>query len=662
MTKLNISINKIKSDLANDDFISAINLLKTGGTNALEIFREQRLLLIPKNPDELFKVYEQKVKEITDQNIINYELNYIRFIEVYTQETHKIKQEIQYLLQGFLFFDLKSFFFVINIQLEKYFESIHTDLIDLLEKNNSKSQSHSELSSNSEFVYHNLKGRINDVLFGLSHLVNIFSELKGDKPSNEIRKDLDEENEEKLISAFNLVGRLNTYQYALDQISCTEWFIENIIETENNNIIFEFSIYDITFQKAREIGMQRILSHKMIGRKKNRWLKQVIQNVQAQIFEYAWNYFQNKHNILLTSNKIFENTKELMLKNLDMLDAEDELLVGTSENDNTSIFAQYMVAAVLRAFVFAAEGLKKQLPKKVFQFTYPYLPINEIKKIINELRVEGKTINPDIIEDYICSLPMKRHLDISRKPYIRDHKNDVFATEYFSDGWVANARASLMQGGKTADLVGKIWERYIANILRNNKWPTVIEGLKIKENGKLLTDIDIVAKREHVLLLIQLKVYYGTGINNYEQWKFKKKLEHGAHQVKISEAAIGENINILRNYFHKNELEEITQVKSIVMTNAHYYNGWICNEVPIMSTGSLMQIINGATVKYTDGEGAILSEEKYSSSENLTVDEFIGFIDLPLDWRIGPQKYKVRIHIENLDNIIFKFPIFENEA
>jgi len=663
MIKGYLSTNKIKSDLANDDVISALNFLDCGPPDVLEIFREQRLLLIPKDRDELFRRYEQKVREICkDQKIINYELNYIRFIDIYIQETYKINKEIKQLLQDFLFFDLKSFFFAINIHLENYFESIHLDLIELLKKNDLTSQPSSEISSNTEFAYHNLKGRINDALFGLTHLVNIFSELKESRPSSKIGKNLDLMNVEKLITAFNLVGRLNTYQYVLDQISCTEWYIENIIKIENDKIVFEFSICDLLFQKAREIGMQRMLSRVIIGREKSRWLKQAIQSVQVQIFEHAWNYFQEKNNILLTSNKIFESTKESMLKNLDILDAEDELLVGTSEINNTSIFGQYIVAATLTAFTYAAEGLKKQLPKKAFQFTFPYLPLNEIKKIISELRVAGKTIDKEIVEDYISSLPTKRHLDIFRKPYIRDHNNEVFATEHFVySSWVTNARSTLMQGGKTADLVGKIWENYIADILRKNGWPTVIEGLKVKENGKLLTDIDIVAKRDHVLLLIQLKVYYGTGVNNYEQWKFKKKLEHGSRQVKISEAAIKEDMSILNNHFTKKELQEIKHIKSIVMTNSHYYNGWVCNDVPVMSAGSLMQIVNGATVKYTTGDGVVLSEEKYASTENLTVDEFISFVDLPLDWRIGPQKYKVREHIENFDNFIFKFPIFENE-
>lgn len=661
MSKSSLSISKIKSDLANDNFASAIDFLNSGETNVLEIFREQRLLLISKKPDALFQVYEQKVKEIiNDQKIISYELNYIKFIRVYIQKTSEINQEIEQLLQTFLSFDLKSFFFAVNVQLEIYFESIHEDLIISLEKNNIQSQSNSEISSNTEFAYHKLKGRINDALFGLTNLVNIFAKLKGDSTNNEVQQNLNDDDVEKLITAFNLVSRLNSYQYILDQLSCAEWYVENVIE--DDNLIFEFVICDVLFQKAREIGLQRMLSSKIRGREKTRWLKQVVQNVQLQILEYAWNYFQEKHNILLTSDKIFESTKKSMLDNLDILDAEDELLVGTSENSNSSILAQYMVAAVLTAFAFAAEGLKRQLPKKAFQFTYPYLPLNEIKQIIIDLRVVGKTIDPEIVEDYISSLPLKRYLDIFKQPYIRDHKNEIFATEYFVfDGWLTNTRATLMQGGKTADLVGKIWESYIAQVLRDNNWSKVVEGLKIKQNGKLLTDIDIIAKRENVLLLIQLKVYYGTGVNNYEQWKFKKKLEHGAHQVKVSESAIREDISILKNHFNKQELDEITKIKSVVMTNSHYYNGWICNHVPVMSTGSLMQIIHGATVRYNDRQGTILSEEKYATSKNVTVNEFLGFIDLPLDWRIGSQKYTVKTHIENFDNITFKFPIFENE-
>ncbi|MET3036080.1 hypothetical protein ABXT08_08260 [Chryseobacterium sp. NRRL B-14859] len=661
MTKPNISINKIKKDLANNNIISCVTFLNSDLPNILEIFKEQRFLLIPSNYEELFQLYEEKVKVIyKDQKKINHELNYTKFLRVYIQNTKEINREINQLLKDFLSFGLKSFFFAINTQLESYFESIHDDLIKLLNKNSLISQSASEISSNTAFFYHVLKGKINDALFGQTNLVNIFAKLKEEETYIEVTENLDDELVNKLIDALNLSSKLNTYQYAIDQVSCNEWYIETVNETEKGKLIFEFAIYDPLFQKAREIGLQRMLSEVSM-RKEKRWLKLIIQHVQTQIFDYAWNYFQEKNNILLTSDEIFISARESMIKNLDLLDAEDELLVGTSENHNIDILSHYIVAAVLTAFTFAANGLKKQLPKKKYQFTYPVLPIIEIKKIISELRLGDKIINSEIIENYISTLPLKRHLDIFKQPYIRDYEDKIFATDFIYDGWVASIRTTLTQGGRTADLVGKMWENYIADILKKDGWSNVIEGLKIKENGKILTDIDIVAKKEHVLLLIQLKVYYGTGINSYEQWKFKKKLQHAAHQVKISETFIKKDINILRNHFKKYELQEITYIKPVVMTNCHYYNGWICDNIPIMSVGSLMQIVNGTNVKFMTKNGNVLSEKKYSNDTKLNINEFLSFIDLPLDWRIGPQKYKIRTHMEDFDNLIFKFPIFEIE-
>ena len=214
-----------------------------------------------------------------------------------------------------------------------------------------------------------------------------------------------------------------------------------------------------------------------------------------------------------------------------------------------------------------------------------------------------------------------------------------------------------MQGGGISDIVGNSWENYISKIMNETHWHKVFQGIKIKRNGKTLTDIDILALKDDLLVIIQIKIYYGSGINTFEQWKFRKKLEQAVRQVKLSEQAITSNMSLLSNYFDKNELKEIRNILPLVMTNSHIFNGWKHDGVPIMSVGSLMQFIKGGTVKFQNNEGKVLGEKAYRKSTQFTVEEFIKFVEMPLDWRIGNLTFKVVYHTEEFEHAGLKFPM-----
>jgi hypothetical protein len=662
MESKTLSINKIKTELKNDNISSALILLEDANDAIFTVFKEQRLLLIPSDSTLLMEAYLDAAKRtITDDDKLNFELNYLKFINTYRIATANLNLKIKSLLSTFTNRNLRDFFFLTNVHLEEFFKSAFEDLHEMLKENSPSQIAFEDQSVVSEFGHHVLKGRLNDALFAQLNLVNIFSKLQNLNPETKFIELSDKKRIKKLIKAFNLSSNLNCYQYALDQVSCIEWNINKVFETRAGYPTFEFSIIDIQFQKAREIGMQRELSSKLMGKQKQSWLRTVLENTTVEVFEYAWNYLQEQNQILITDDKEYLDSKKRLLLSLDELDAKDELLVGMT-GENIEVLSQYAIVGILVAFTLAAEALKNKLTKKAYIFTYPVLPYYEIIDLIKHVRIGGFSIDEKLLENYICELPLERHLDLFKSPFIKDKSGILFAVEHIiADGWPTWVRVNLMQGGHTADIVGKAWESYIASILKEHHWSNVNQGFTIKKNGKVLTDVDIIAKREDVLLIIQMKVYYGTGISNYEQWKFRKKLEHGVEQVKKSNEAISSDISILNGLFSKKELQEIKRIKPIVMTNSHYFNGWVLNGISIMSSGSLMQIINGATVRFTTSGGEVVEEKKYANSSTLTVDEFLEFIDLPLDWRIGSQVYKTRTHTEKLDHAIFNFPIFEND-
>src|SRR6202012_1671327 len=140
-------------------------------------------------------------------------------------------------------------------------------------------------------------------------------------------------------------------------------------------------------------------------------------------------------------------------------------------------------------------------------------------------------------------------------PYVKDENGKIYAIDLLAaNNWPDCVRINLVQGGKTGAMIGKIWESYIADILKEDGWAKVAQNVKLTRKGRTITDIDIIAKRNDLLLLIQLKVHYGAGNHTFEQWKFKEKLIHGVSQVKLSEENILADLSLLKHHFNQSQL------------------------------------------------------------------------------------------------------------
>lgn len=654
-------ISQLKKDLQNGDLNSSLEYLFSAvDTLVFREFKEHKLLLIPDDNKPLLEKYEETAKRIiTDKKLLNAELHYLKFIETYSCANTELKKQIKEILTPYLNKSLKEFLVLTFQHIELYSTQLTEHLYETIRNESSNNMNPDELSEFHAWSHSALRGRVMDILFASTNLINLFAGWQLDNfevgfVGVHEKKEIKEFNDALMIS-----GYINSYRFALDKISYHEW---NIIEvsTSKTKPTFTFQNIDERFEKARDIGLKRITSDRLFVKKKNkRWLRDLLIEFASDAFDEAWDYYQNLGNIFLINNEEYRKGKKQMTKSLDKLGAEDEILVGMNLSE-MEIISAYIVAGILASYTIAAQCLKQKSPKHLYTFTCPEIPEKQINRFIEQISVFGQPI-VNCFDLFVCQLPLKQNLDLFKTPFIKDKDGKIYALDYLSEDWAIWAKLFLVKGGKTADIVGKSWEGYIADIMSKNHWQTVKQGIKIKKEGKLLTDIDILAKREDVLLIVQMKVYYGTGINNYEQWKFRNKLEHAVKQVKISEQYIKDNMDILKPHFSDVELSEIKRIQPVVMTNSHIYNGWKYDGVPVMSTGSLMQIINGASVKFERTDGTIASIKKYAVSDVVSIDEFIDFLENPLDWRIGYQHYKIKYHEEELEHSSLIFPLLANK-
>ncbi|MBB2147371.1 hypothetical protein [Pedobacter gandavensis] len=645
----------LRKDLSDQVFSSSIGYLnESTDIQDLHQFKNQGLLSSPNLPKDLFFCYLENIRRLsTDPELIRLEENYVCFLEAFFEATMRYNQGLIQLLSPYLNRNLKSFLYPLIKPLGTAFDGLFSQMYEELSKQTTDEMT-SEVKSELHSLAHNqIRGAIADTLFAVTRLINFYAHHKSEVISPLVYNTIRDEDEILFMEAIRISSNINSFYYALDKIACGEWIV-NSAAVIDAGFEFKFSMIDVELEKARQLGVRRIMIAHLLGRKKQRWLAQFLEPYCLSILEVAWDYYQDALGIFVSGTQKFDQLKADFIRQLDELDAEDELLFGLNRK-NIDVVSHYYTAITIACFVYAARSLSERASTS-YQLTCPEIPETLIEKLISRTKV-GDHFLISKIADYLTELPIRQHLELFKMPCIRDHSGKIYSLVYIADqGWPQRVRTNLMRGGKIADQIGKAWEDYIAGILLGDGWEKAVQGVKIKENGEILTDIDIIAKRQDLLLLVQLKVHYGAGTHNYDQWKFRQKLIHGVAQVKKSELNIMSKKSVLSTNFSKVELDEIKFIQSVVMTNDHIFNGWKYDGVTIMSTAALMQLVNGAEVRYTSQKGQVIEIKSYAKNRNLSTKEIIDFIATPLDWKIASSEFKIDYHKEDFGKYVLHFP------
>jgi hypothetical protein len=118
-----------------------------------------------------------------------------------------------------------------------------------------------------------------------------------------------------------------------------------------------------------------------------------------------------------------------------------------------------------------------------------------------------------------------------------------------------------------------------------------------------------------------------SGRMPYERWKARTAVEHGARQAVRAKAALQEGPLLAA-------FSGIRRMQPIVVTNAGYFSGWRCDDVPVVGTSELTSWLRGARVTYSDGYGRQIGVTQHIAGSAPTADEFLGLLTEPLSWRI----------------------------
>ncbi|GGE18245.1 hypothetical protein HNP72_001311 [Sphingobacterium soli] len=318
------SIKQIKNDLLRGINLSAMAYLKTStSTLVLKEFKEQKLLLYATQDEQLKNEYINSVRRLCKSDTQE-ELAYIDFVEVYIAETTRLYDDLLKTVDKNLLINLKTFLFNIISAVDEHVNHILQTFHQDFERDDITANTPNELTEKHEWAFNGLRGKLNDVMFAVTRLINSYPFLCENIDL------INASNEDGIARALTICSNLNSFDYALDKISYDEWYVFKKDEMEDE---FFFIIKDLNLEKARDLGLKRELSSLMLSIEKNkRWLQEFFANPIIEIFEWIWDYYQNKNAIILNENDIYESAKNSIISSLKILGADDELLVSTENN------------------------------------------------------------------------------------------------------------------------------------------------------------------------------------------------------------------------------------------------------------------------------------------------------------------------------------------
>lgn len=645
-------LQAIKSALAKGDIEPArLALETTADPKDLQQFVEQKLLIDTVNFGPLSAAFSAAADRLLGSPDRQAMAGYVAFAGVYLQATAAIEQQVKTLLE--FIFDRS----LLEVTTLLYLmDQLFTSGLSKHFKQGTAAAEKQALALQveaGEWEQFAQMGASADQRFAQLKILSWYTQWRI-LPAREDFADLrTEEDIDRLARSLLLAGQYNSYDHALAKLTYGEW---RVTHADLSALpVFTFAIADESLELARQIGLKRALAAKMMGRQYPFELQKKLESVVDKAVAFALDYYEQAARDM---PRKFKREVAAMAKwHLQGIELADKLLAEHATTNE--VFGQYVAATVLFTFYHVADALKAH-PVYKNLFINPELPVAAVKELLADIYIDGEAVAVPV-EPFFSGPLIRNYFSLYTAPFLRDTDGTVFCLEALSgsspENWV---RQLFMKGGGIADKVGKVWEDYLSQVLTTAFDCQVKTGVKLKQGGQLLTDIDVLAIRGNILLIIQIKAYYGMGLNHFEQWKFRNKLIHGAGQANKALEAFKTDPQLLKKVFGPLDVSSVDTLQPLVLTNEAIFNNWSVDQVPVLSVGALNQMINGATVNYVDGKGKVKGRQQLIKGSKISSEELLRFLRSPLDWQLSRGQLELSVHDEYFEHCTLRFPFFDH--
>ena len=651
----------IKDDLKAGNIDSLSSLLdEVSEVEPIEIIREQKLLLRimdPKGRLPLAEKYKSAARRVFSHNPtqLECEVNYADFAVLVCHARDQVARCATESLNLLPRVSLLELLRIVNRLALNWYEQIYTHAWgEVLPEIDAERDKPANVAAISERALHQIAGSTNDVAFAIARALHeALRFVDADKTFTSGRALYDGVSK-SFSRLVELASVWNGLEYAADQVSYGEWVVRSIRCSPAAEV--EFDVTDVPLAYARIIAIRRNAVALTEGTQRLSVLRPQLEQLVPDFVSVCVAYMTRGWSRRIHTMEVRSLAAALRLRVAE-LEPSDDLLLAAGGVGN-AIVEDYIAALSMRWFADIATFVAKHASKRHGRALDPAVASVEMIGAFLPLPDERRLRVKSAIRTMLDQRAETRHLDLLATPFIAlPESHFVCVPTIDVCRWPADLRAKWLKGGDVGRRFGRLWEDFVSMTLKEFGWSILARGIKLKKNGKAITDVDVIAARNGLVLILQLKALAGQGVNSYDHWRNRKIIHKGAFQASAAIDFIRDEPLFLQSIVPKRAVADVRRVQAAVLTNLHLFNGWQVNGVPVLSRNGLMTILNGGAVRYhKPHESTVIETKKFGSTSAWDGDEFIELLLNPVDWRVAQESLKVVHHCKEIEGMRWQIP------
>lgn len=648
-TRNNLSrtIKHLKNTIENDDVVTFAAIVREHGCAlTFQAIREQKILLrasaqkLETFTALLIKASKRLLKDTEAEQFGNY----LAFLSQFRVARSEIQERLAAVLKTFP-----------KINLEELSGVAGEVLRQLLRDLSWPAPGASQTVADYERKIQNINTYAADIMQAILRAMNETSKSALDIDGPNLSRSVRQSAERRLLGATKTAAELNALEWVFDSVSYGDLIISHIIQGRTPIVRLEYA--DVRRTLILILANRRSLILDRNRARAPRFTRDILAKYETSVLESAIKYYCNITGIDSSAISI-EKLRSLSDNILIKIGAGDDLLIAASKG-NAAIWTYYFTAIVLHWFSLAANAVRDALPlSQRRRFSPLSIPLGQIASRIGG--VERNHVN-DALKILTCTLPVKSHYQMIRSPFFRD--NSEFAhhiTLAESGQWATSIRDALINGGRIGDAYGRIWEDFLQQSFKDSDWEVLGQNLKLRENGKLLTDVDLLAKRGNLLLIIQIKAMVGAGFSPYDHWRNRQTIEWGCRQAATATNFCRRTPQWLNSVAGHIKAGQIHHVQPLVLTNLNQFDGWKYEDVPVIGEVGRKSITQGSKVVYSSAQtGEAITTRYITKPEDLSTERILWTLENPVELLIAPERQKTTYRMAAAAGLQFELPQFE---
>ncbi|MFQ7660923.1 MAG: hypothetical protein ACLRLS_10670 [Roseburia intestinalis] len=642
------SIKKIMKCTREGSYDELLNYIKEANDSEdLFALREHKIIqyIVDNTKQEkILKSYLERIKIIDNRHYVH-EKNYIKLLKIVKKELCEISEKINNIVNKIditnIYTNLYDLAYVyeeqdlMNIQ---HLSGLMCDAMDKIVLLKSR-----QTSINMDKFTQQLTEERDEDEIEFALILNLF--LSNDKGNQNILSFSG--GRESYIYYIKLIEEVEKYQrfYRIrDEVTYNKYYVENA-----DGKVIRLSLVNLNIEKSKVSGQRRADVRRHLagknGRNEEVWKRYnlIIRDVADAMYQY---YFDNGFVVGKEVEAIIGEIRNIIAEEFGY---EDSYLLNM--DDKTVEFC-YSVLIVIIVVWKITENVQCGRD----DFIKYYFPIfwEGILKYLEEAGLKG---DREIIEQvFLYDKNKTSPYDLIYAPFIQleDKRTYGIISICKRFDWSLFLRKRLVNGGIVAKEYGHEFEMMLSEMFEHYKWRVLERAYKIKQNGKVITDCDLMVYCKGMLLIVQAKAIT-KGKGPHDQWSALNTVKLGVLQAKKCTDSLGKQLGTINKKYNV----EIRKIQPVVVTANYLINTVVIDDVPVISADYLLSLLGGAKVSvHTEGSDDYYLKDTYLPND-WKVEEFAELLYESYEWNVDLEKVKEKVKYQSCGKYIFEIPHIE---